>query len=73
MEISYFVLFCFVFLLICDKEVEDSPVLKTQCSKSHLVVSENDNTLVTISGISFPEKGMHLFLRLFLFGEEIES
>lgn len=28
---------------------------------------------MTISGISFPEKGMHLFLRLFILGEEIES
>lgn len=48
-------------------------LLITQCSKSHSIVSENNNKRVRISEISFPKKGVHLFLRLFTFEEEIES
>lgn len=54
------------------KEGNDS-LLKTQRPQSYPIVSENNNKTATLSGKSLPEKGVHLLLRLFTFGEETEG
>lgn len=54
------------------KEGNDS-LLKTQRLQSYPIVSENNNKTATLSGKSLPEKGVHLLLRLFTFGEETEG